>query len=246
MKIKFQYLIIGLTLLSCSESLNNLSGKNLYNYTYNSDFFPEKVIQNKHFHAHSYAEIIRQLNEKSLADRSRGHEIIRLTSIRSFSNHFTILIERTDEGVLLTEKETYRDSRPSDNGDSTKIIYNVIEFDSLTGKYMDVRKFMPVGKCPGIEIEIERKTVNPLLKNESRAIKREDWNRLTKLLDDTSFFEMLPTDNTALGFDGNHFVLETHSKNGYYVVDRWSPKEGDFKRILDYVIGLTDRKGVDN
>jgi hypothetical protein len=156
------------------------------------------------------------------------------------------LIERTDEGVQLTEKETYRDSRPLNNGDTTKIIYNVIEFDSLTGKYMDVRKYMPFGTGPAIEIEIERKSVDPLLKNKSKAIKPEDWNSLTKLLDDTSFFEMLPTDSTSSGFDGHHFVLETHSKNGYYVVDRWSPRAGDFKKILDYIIGLTNQKSEDN
>jgi len=223
-----------------------LSGKNLYDYADNSDFFPEKVIQNKHFHADSYKKILRQLDEKSLADKYRGHEIIRLTSIRSFSNHFTILIERTDDGVQLIEKETYRDSRPFSNEDTTKIIYNVIEFDSLTGKYMDVRKFMPVRTGPAIEIEIERKPVDPFLKNESTTIKPEDWNSLTELLDNTSFFEMSPTDSTVWGFDGHHFVLETHSKNGYYVVDRWSLREGDFKKILDYIIGLTNLKSEDN
>lgn len=93
---------------------------------------------------------------------------------------------------------------------------------------MDVRKFMLVGNA--IEIEMERMPVDPLLKNESKKVKLKDWNNLIKLLDSTSFYQMYPADTIAMGFDGNHYMLETHSKNGYYVVDRWSPREGTLKK----------------
>jgi hypothetical protein len=246
MKIKLQFVIIGLTILSCSDSLDSLPGKNLYTYTVNHGFFPKELEQDSSFYAEGFADKLKQLDEKSLSDKYRGDEIVRLTAIRSFSNHFTISIERTDNEVRLTEKETFRDSRPLNDGDTTRITYNIIEFDSLTGKYMDVRKSMTVGTGPAIEIEIVRKVVDPLLKNETRKIKPEDWNGLTKLLDNTSFFEMCPVDTIAMGFDGHHFVLETHSKNGYFVVDRWSPRDGDFKTIIDYIIGLSDYKNADN
>lgn len=246
MNIKFQFMIIGLTVLGCSDSLDNLPGKNLYSYIDNQGFFPKEIERDSSFYADGFAAKLKQLDEKSLADKYRGNEIVRLTAIRSFSNHFTISLERTDNGVQLIEKETYRDSRPFNNGDTTRITYNIIEFDSLTGKYVNVRKYMTVGIGPATEIEIERKVVDPLLKNESKKIKSEDWNGLAKLLDNASFFEMYPVDTIAMGFDGHHFVLETHSKNGYYLVDRWSPRDGDFKTIIDYIIELSDYKNADN
>lgn len=244
MKTKFQYIILGLTLLSCSEPYDKLSGKNLYTYTRNSDFFPSGINQNETFYSDRFADILRQLSEKSLADKYRGHEIIRLTVIQSFRNHFTIIIERTDNGVQLTEKETYRDSRPVDNGDTTKLTYDIIEFDSLAGKYMEVRKHLPKGTNP-IEIETARKVIDPIIKKNSTKLKSNDWNTLCKTLDRTSFWEMYTADSVH-GFDGNHFILETHTRDGYYVVDRWSPKEGDFKIITDYIIGLSSYKDDSN
>jgi len=244
MKRKFQYIIFGLVLLSCSKSLDRLSGKNLYSYTDNHEFFPKEIEQNEHFYAEGFEDILKRLYEKSLADKYRGHEIVRLTVVRSFRNHFAILIEKTDNGILLTEKETYRDSRPVENGDTTKITYDIIEFDSVTGKYMEVRKYMPVGTGP-IEIETERKVIDPLIKTKSRDLKPNDWNALTKILDSSSFWKMYPADSLT-GFDGNHFILETHTLDGYYVVDRWSQRNGDFKKIIDYIIGLSTYKEQEN
>ena len=237
MKRKFQYIILGLTLIKCTESTDRLSGENLYAFTDNRDFFPKEIQEKKHFNADWYSDLLKQLGEKSLADRYYGHEIIRLTAIRSFKNHFSILLVNKENEVQLTIKETYRDTRPVDNGDTTKITFDIIEFDSVTGKYFDVRKFMSIGNNP-IDGEIERKPIDPLLKNETTKLKTSDWNDLTKLLKTTSFWTMQPTDSIQ-GFDGSHYILETHSKDGYYVVDRWSPKSGDFKTIIDYIIGLS-------
>jgi hypothetical protein len=244
MKTKFQIIIIGLTLLSCSEPLDNLRGKNLYTYADNADFFPERIVQSERFPADKYEHVLKQLDEKSLADKYREHEIIRLTAIRSFRNHFTIIIEKTDNGVQLTEKETYPDSRPVDNGDTTKLTYDIIEFDSLTGKYMEVRKYWPMGINP-IEVELERKVINPIVKKESTKVSSVDWNALSKMLDRASFWEMNSTDSVQ-GFDGHHYILETHTKAGYYLVDRWSPRGGEFKTIIDYIIGLSSYKGQSN
>jgi len=241
MKIKFHYIVIGLTLLSCSESLDRLPGRNLYSYTNNQEFFPNEVKQNRDFYADGFADVLKQLGEESLVDKYSGHEIVRLTVVRSFRNHFTILIEETNNGVILTEKETYRDSRPVNNGDTTRVTYDVIELDSVTGKYMEVRKYMPIGTGPAIEIVADRKVIDPIIKNESKELETKDWNNLSKLLNNTSFWEMYPADSIQ-GFDGNHFIIETHSEDGYYVVDRWSPKDGDFKTIIDYIIGLSTYK----
>lgn len=242
MKRTFQYFIFGLTLLSCSESLDKLPGRNLYSYTDNQEFFPEEVKQNRDFYPDAFTGILKQLGEGSLDDKYFGHEIVRLTVVRSFRNHFTILIEETDSGVILIEKETYRDSRPVNNGDTTKITYDVIELDSVTGKYMEVRKYLPLGTGPAIEIETNRKVIDPILSKASIKLESKDWNNLSRLLDRTSFWEMYPVD-TIYGNDGNFFILETHSEDGYYVVDRWSPKDGDFKTIVDYIIGLSTYKG---
>jgi hypothetical protein len=223
MNKKFQYVLVGLPLLSCSEPADKLSGENLYSYTDNSEYFPKPINKSEQFSIDWYVKILKQLDEKSLIDNYHGHEIIRLTVVSSFSNHFTILIESTDNGVHLTEKETYRNSRSVNNGDTTKITYDIIEFDSLTGKYFEVRKYMPVGAGPIVEIETERKIVNPLLKDKSIKLRTEDWNNLAKLLSKTSFWAMHPAD-TSVGFDGDYYILETHTKDGYYVVERWSPE----------------------
>jgi hypothetical protein len=244
MKRKILQIIIGLALSGCTESVNKLSGENLYTFTGNEDFFPQEVQGIESFPADEYSDLLKQLDEKSLADKYRGYEIVRLTVRRSFQTHFTILIERTEDGVNLTEKETYGDARTVNNGDTTKITYDIIELDSVSGKYFEVRKFMPMGDGP-IEVEIERKIVDPLLKNKATKLETVAWNSLTELLNQASFWKMFPVDSTR-GFDGSHYILETHSENGYYVVDRWSPKAGDFKKITDYIIGLSSIRDLRN
>jgi hypothetical protein len=225
--------------------LDKLPGRNLYSYTNDQEFFPKEIKQNKDFYTDGFTGILKQLGEKSLVDKYSGHEIVRLTVIRSFENHFMILVEETDHGVILTEKETYRDSRSVNNGDTTKITYDVIEFDSATGKYMEVRKYMLVGTGPAIEIETQKKVVDPIIRRNSIELKSDQWNRLNNLLDKKAFWEMYPADSVR-GFDGSHYILETHSEAGYYIVDRWSPNSGDFKTIVDYIIGLSTYKEHDN
>ena len=143
--------------------------------------------------------------------------------------------------MTLTEKETYRISRSVNDGDPTKFTYDVIEFDSVTNNYIQVRKYMSIGTDSVIEFETQRKIIDPIIRNESIELRSEDWNNLSKLLSKASFWEMYPADSTP-GFDGHHFILETHSENGYYVVDRWSPDSGEFKTIVDYLIGLSTYK----
>jgi hypothetical protein len=60
------------------------------------------------------------------------------------------------------------------------------------------------------------------------------------LLDESKFWEMTPVDNNS-GCDGSQWVLEGHTRNRYWFVERWSPK-GSIRNCCEYLIQLSAMK----
>ena len=235
-----------LFLVSCGAETNDLPQRDLFLYSKdNRDYFPD-VIQARidksnfeYFASDYYTEILKRLGEPSLSDLYSGKDIIRLTVVKSFQNHFAIRIERNGDEIFVIEKETYRNSFPWVQTDSMKAaIGEHIEFDSLQSRYVKVKVKYFMGS-DSIQ-ELGRETIDPIVKNVMKKIKAEEWNRLVDQLTRNKFYDM-KTQVGDIGFDGNHFLVETATRDGYFVVDRWSPKGGEFKEIVDHIIGLTDR-----
>lgn len=239
---KFKYILTILTLFGCSVTVERLNERNLYSYIDNGDFFPKEIQGNSRsesFYADGKTSILKRLAEKSLCNKYSGRDIIRLTAIKSFANHYSITVSKDIDKIVLTEKETLRDGKSIKSSDTTRYIEQHIEFDSVSNNYVLIK----IAYLIGIDSteELERKVVDPIVEYRNQDLEIKTWNELVKIINDNSFYDM-STAEGSFGLDGHHFLLETHTKNGYYVVDRWSPKDGNFKTIVDFIIGLTDRE----
>jgi hypothetical protein len=70
---------------------------------------------------------------------------------------------------------------------------------------------------------------------------KEEWNKFTTLLESANYWNM-PNENEDLGHDGAEWILEGVKENRYHIVDRWSPREGNYREACIYLLKLS---GVD-
>jgi hypothetical protein len=231
-----------LVLYGCSNGLE-LGDSNVYKFSGDGNaYFPTAIKSNldttkdEFFNADVYSELLHQLHEKSLSDRFCGTEIVRLTVKTTFKNHFMIKIGKRDDGrFFLTEKEVWRDKGFTVDS-ANYMVSSHIQFDSAANKFFKVKM---VYKNP--PLELQREEIEPVSRRSSKEITEDQWNNLVMLLDKGSFYSLRPR-IYEFGFDGNWYLVETHSKNGYYLVDRWSPDNGGFKDVVDYLVSLTGRE----
>lgn len=237
--------IVALLFTSC-ETEKRLAQNNLFDYSqYNKDYFPDAIQErldtstHEYFNSDYYTKILRRLGESSLSEAHPGKDILRLTVIRTFRNHFTIRIEKTTEGIVLIEKETYRNSFSWIPVDSLEAaIGEHIDFDSTKNTYVKIR--MKYFMHSDSSQELSREIIDPIVKAETEELGIEKWNELVDLLNTKKFYSMR-TPPGPTGFDGNHFLIETASKEGYFVVDRWSPPNDDFMEIVSFITALVKR-----
>lgn len=77
------------------------------------------------------------------------------------------------------------------------------------------------------------------IEESKRKVDNHYWNDFESLLKENNFQDMPTTVAWEFGTDGSEWILEKHSKEGYYVVNRWSPYEkqyANFRKICDYLI----------
>lgn len=228
-------------MFGCSNGLE-LRGSNVYRFSGKGDaYFPNEIGANldttkgELFIGDVYSELLYQLHEPSLSDKFNGSEIIRLTVKKTFQAHFMIKVEkRVDGRFILTEKEVWREKGYIDSANN--MISSVIQLDSTLNKFFKVKLLYA-----DLPVELHREEIEPVVKYSTKEITADQWNKLVALLDSESFYSMGPR-ILEFGLDGNLYLIETHSKNGYYLVDRWSPEKGGFKDIVDYLISLTERE----
>lgn len=230
-----------LLLYGCSNSLE-LGVSNVYRFTENGDdYFPNDVYSNldttkgEFFDSDLYTKLLHQLHEKSLSRNFSGTETIRLTVKRTFKNNFMIRVEKRDDGrFILAEKELWRGKDVTEPGNY--MVASHIQFDSTKNTFFKVKVLY---KDP--PLELGREEFEPVSMSSEREITEEQWNNLVNLFDEKSFYSMGPRTYEPV-FDGDGYLIETHSENGYYLVDRWSPKNGGFADIVDYLVSLAGRE----
>lgn len=71
------------------------------------------------------------------------------------------------------------------------------------------------------------------------SLKDEDFCKFLNLIDDANFWQMTTPSN--MGRDGASWVLEGVSENRYHIVDRWSPRDGDFREACIFLLKLSGR-----
>lgn len=72
-------------------------------------------------------------------------------------------------------------------------------------------------------------------------IYENEWNEFLALLDKADFWKM-SSENEDLGPDGAQWILEGVKESRYHVVDRWSPRKGEYREACIYLLKLS---GVD-
>lgn len=77
-----------------------------------------------------------------------------------------------------------------------------------------------------------------VLRTDRREIFLEEWCELIRLVDEAKYWQMPRIDLEDGGLDGAQWILESVKENRYHVVDRWSPEDGDYRRVGVYLLKL--------
>ncbi len=77
-----------------------------------------------------------------------------------------------------------------------------------------------------------------LITNETRAITEEEREVFSQFLEQSCYWK-LPTEDSGLaGADGAQWILEGVKEGRYHIVDRWSPKSGNYREACLYLLKL--------
>lgn len=79
-----------------------------------------------------------------------------------------------------------------------------------------------------------------VLRKEHKILTEQQWCSFLNLLEKSKYWE-IPADYT-MGRDGSHWILEGFKDNRYHVVNRWSPKNNEYREVCIYLLKLS---GVD-
>lgn len=82
-----------------------------------------------------------------------------------------------------------------------------------------------------------------LITNQTRQLTNAEWDGFVSLLDRSCYWQ-LPAEIDDMGNDGAQWILEGVSEGRYHVVDRWTPRSGDFREVCLYLLKLSNL-GID-
>ena len=200
----------------------------------------------KHFPAAYFTSALRMLNEKSLLAAYQGKDIVRLTRTAALGDeYFTIRIEKkTNDVISVVYKETHRLYQGRVDTSATTYSYDRLEFDSTNNEYQIVsyaRFLLGTGPYRDSILVSGRKAVNPIARQDTMRLNIAQWNQLIGLINRNAYVKLSPVD-TAARVDGHDYLLELHTKDGYYVVDRFVPSDKVFLEGVDFILNLVGKR----
>jgi hypothetical protein len=86
---------------------------------------------------------------------------------------------------------------------------------------------------------------NVSFSKDSVPVSKEQVQHFLMLEQQANFWSMKTVetnDKNRYGMDGTQWILEGAKDWNYHVVDRWTPKEGDYKQICSYLLELSPVK----
>lgn len=97
------------------------------------------------------------------------------------------------------------------------------------GRFLNVRQLSGAGGYePG-----------RLTTNRTRQLTSAEWEGFISLLDRSCYWQ-LPSEINQMGNDGAQWILEGTRGGRYHVVDRWTPRGGDFREACLYLLRLSN------
>lgn len=80
-----------------------------------------------------------------------------------------------------------------------------------------------------------------LIRTDKNSFEKGAWCHLVKLLNEANFWSMPSIEDDAGGLDGSQWILEGVRGDRYHVVDRWTPREGQYRQACLYLLALSGR-----
>lgn len=84
-----------------------------------------------------------------------------------------------------------------------------------------------------------------MLRTDNLWLTEEQWCTFRQKLERAGFWIMPARERDDIGNDGSQWILEGVSDGRYHAVDRWSPRNGDYRAACLYLLGLSGRN-LDN
>ena len=244
MKYK-SFLIFMITAISCSD-IKTIEIKNSDKYVdYDSKspwMISEELIisdfsnEADSFWLEVYSEKHKFFQHKPLHKKYLGNSILRLTFINSFDNHYSFELEKKDSEILFIEKEIHkshiRSSIDSSFNDrkNKQFYYEGTSEDLYFDEEMNsvVKEKRSISSSDKSKI-IEVVKFDPIVFFKQQKLSKIEWNRMIKLINSDAFWTLYPTKEREF-LDGYSLLIEIHTKEGYFLVERGNPSE---KIIID-------------
>jgi hypothetical protein len=83
-----------------------------------------------------------------------------------------------------------------------------------------------------------------LITNQTRQLTNAEWDGFVSLLDRSCYWQLPAKNDDEMGKDGAQWILEGTRQGRYHVVDRWTPRSGDFREACLYLLKLSNL-GID-
>jgi hypothetical protein len=165
------------------------------------------------FEVEWFSGVLFKMKEPILYNKYLNKEIYRLTLLQSFEPDIVMRLEKENNIISITSKSRY---------EYRSGIYQPIDTNLYTA---------------------DSKVDSVLLENDTRNLSINFWNDFEKTLEINNF-NLMPT-TTAMDFgpDGNIWILEKHTKKGYFFVKRSSYSK-DLKRLKNIGDFLINRCNV--
>jgi hypothetical protein len=179
------------------------------------------------FNLNWYSSQLFPTKEPILFNYYLGHDIYRLTWLRSFHNPVVLTINKKDDKFWLTIKKLDRRPQFMPTRNITDFVFPKV------GEPYDTTKKIDLDKYPIIQPDRHAN----LVVNEIKSLSATEWNEFESLLTKTNYCTMSPTQD-FFGLDGAQWIIEAHSLHKYWLVDRRSP-EDNYKRAGLYLIKLS-------
>jgi hypothetical protein len=94
----------------------------------------------------------------------------------------------------------------------------------------------------GVPVNGEVIFTGGLTVNDTRPMTEEEWGHFQELLMKSEFWTMPSEDGTERVLDGAGWLLEGVNANRYHVVNRQSPKQGDYREACVYLLRISGVK----
>jgi hypothetical protein len=76
------------------------------------------------------------------------------------------------------------------------------------------------------------------LRHRDMALTAGQWAQLQAQVERAGFWKLTAVQSN-MGLDGSQWIVEGYRKSHYHIVDRWTPKDGDFRKLGLLFLRLT-------